>query len=397
MDSFRRAQGAFAILFIVILVIASTLNFAAQLPLFRGKLDQLPENSGLNKVIGAIDHVANGSILEQEFLVHSHSLLQVLLGKEESGGFEIVKSGHGELDYGNFYPILTLQTEEYALRMRLLRDYLSGKGSEVVFINAMDLYDRGYSSYSSGLPVNDQNAISDALLYYLQSYGVDFLDSRQILKASSLQPEQYRYNTDIHWTVEAGFEVFTAVIKKLSDEYDLNLDPDFYYTNPDNYKHTLYPQSYVGALGRRAGIPFSGTDDFLFIEPDFPTQFTMEYTRGNMAYTVTGDFNEALINQSYWDNGYLYASYLGGVTSWKRITNRQSQTGPRFLFICDSYAMPVISFLAPMASEIHVICPSADQPLDLEQYVLEHEFDFVFVEYYPGNITEQGFDFFTIL
>ena len=394
MKFFRRAQSAFAILFIAALAIVSILNFATRLPLFQSKLNQLPADSGLNDAIHTVDYVANSSILGEEELVYSHSLLQVLLGKEESGGFEIIKGNNGELDYGNFYPVLTTNTEEYALRMRRLLDYESSRDSHVMFINAIDLFNRDKSNYAADLPVNDQNTISDAMLYYLQSYGVDYLDSRKVLKESSLSPDQYRYNTDIHWTVEAGFEVFAGIIEKLSYEYDLDLDPDSFYKNPDNYKKSVFPQSYVGILGQRAGTPFSGKDDFLFIEPDFETQFTLEYIRNNTEYTMTGDFKEALINHSYWDNGNLYASYLSGQTQWKRITNERSQTGPRFLFICDSFAMPIISFLAPMASEIHVICPLTDQPPDLEEYVLEQDFDFVFVEYYPGNITEQGFDFF---
>ena len=394
MKFFRRAQSAFAILFIAALVIVSILNFATRLPLFRSKLNQLPADSGLNDAIHTVDYVANSSILGEEELVYSHSLLQVFLGKEESGGFEIIKGNNGELDYGNFYPVLTTNTEEYALRMRRLLDYESSRDSHVMFINAIDLFNRDKSSYAADLPVNDQNTISDAMLYYLQSYGVDYLDSRKILKESSLPPDQYRYNTDIHWTVEAGFEVFAGLIEKLSDEYDLDLDPDSFYKNPDNYKKSVFPQSYVGILGQRTGTPFSGKDDFLFLEPDFETQFTLEYIRNDTEYTVTGDFKEALINHSYWDSGNLYASYLSGQTQWKRITNERSQTGPRFLFICDSFAMPIISFLAPMASEIHVICPLTGQPPDLEEYLLEQDFDFVFVEYYPGNITEQGFDFF---
>ena len=394
MKFFRRAQSAFAILFIAALAIVSILNFATRLPLFQSKLNQLPADSGLNDAIHTVDYVANSSILGEEELVYSHSLLQVLLGKEESGGFEIIKGNNGELDYGNFYPVLTTNTEEYALRMRRLLDYESSRDSHVMFINAIDLFNRDKSNYAADLPVNDQNTISDAMLYYLQSYGVDYLDSRKILKESSLPPDQYRYNTDIHWTVEAGFEVFAGLIEKLSDEYDLDLDPDSFYKNPDNYKKSVFPQSYVGILGQRTGTPFSGKDDFLFLEPDFETQFTLEYIRNNTEYTMTGDFKEALINHSYWDNGNLYASYLSGQTQWKRITNERSQTGPRFLFICDSFAMPIISFLAPMASEIHVICPLTGQPPDLEEYLLEQDFDFVFVEYYPGNITEQGFDFF---
>lgn len=394
MNFFRRAQSAFAILFITALAIVSILNFATRLPLFQSKLSQLPAKSGLNDMINTVDYIANSSILGEEELVSSHSLLQVLLGKKESGGFEIIKGDNGELDYGNFYPVLTTNTEEYALRMRRLQDYESSRDSHVIFINAIDLFNRDNSRYAADLPVNNQNTISDAMLYYLQSYGVDYMDSRKILKKSSLSPEQYRYNTDIHWTVEASFEVFASLIEKLSDEYDLDMDPDSFYTNPDNYKKSIFSQSYVGILGQRSGISFSGRDDFLFIEPDFQTQFTLEYIRNNTEYIVTGDFNEALINHSYWDNGNLYASYLSGQTPWKKITNELSQTGPRFLFICDSFAMPMISFLAPMASEIHVISPLAEQSLNLEKYVLEHDFDFVFVEYYPGNITEQGFDFF---
>ena len=395
MNFTRRAQSFFAILFIVMSAIFSILNFITRLPLFQSKLRQLPEGSGLNNVVGMVDYVANSSILGEEKLIYTHSQLEVLFRKKESGGFEIIKGNNGELGYGNFYPILTGHTEEYALRVSRFRDYESSRGCPLIFINAIDLYDRENSSYAADLPINDQNAISDAMLFYLQSYDVDYLDSRKVLKDSALQPEAYRYNTDIHWTVEASFQVFAALIEKLSLGYDLELDPDYFYRNPDNYSKTAYLQSYIGILGQRSGTPFSGWDDFLFIEPDFQTRFTFEYRKDNIDYTVTGDFKEALINHSYLDNGNLYASYLSGQTPWKRIYNELSQDGPRLLFVCDTFAMPLISFLAPIASEIHVICPSADRTLDLEEYVMAFDFDFVFVEYYPGNITEDRFHFFT--
>lgn len=407
MKPLTRAKGIAAVALLLVIGFYAIVNDVSQMPENLQTLGDMTPPSGLADVrysVEWIENVLNDNVAYKTEFVEVHSYLQLLMGKEETTNFDIIRSRNGETDYGNFYPVVSADIPELAQRMKRMRDYVATRGTTVLFWNTLSLYTRGYSDYAPGLPAYDQNPDADAMLYYLQSYGVDYLDSRAALAGSELPPEAYRFKTDHHWTVQAAFESFRALVRKLDDDYGAGLDPDGFYADPANYSSILYPQSFLGTLGRRAGIPFSGLDDFTLIWPRFETSFTVEAVSGDSLRWVTGSFEESLLDMYYMKTNPIYTTapytaYLGGNSAYKRIVNHNNPDGPRMLIIYDSFALPAVTFLASVMGEIHMLWPlatdSVQSPLDITAYIAEHDFDYIIVELYPGNFNRESFSFFT--
>jgi hypothetical protein len=337
------------------------------------------------------------NILEREKFIDTYTYLQVLLGKEESGGFDKVKDKHGVLNYTSFYPVDTLPMQEYALRVKRLSDSVSENGSQVFAVNPPSLYLRGKMDYSVGLPFLNNNYLQDAYLYHLQSLGIHYLDLRETLKGHDILPEDYFFRTDHHWKIETIFAAFGDIVEMMDDYYDTNLDSDNFYKDISNYNTVLYPAAYLGSMGRSSGIAFSGIDDFTLIWPKFQTDFVFDYGHVHLE----GDFEKALISKSHFstDDPYgsygLYGAYLGGNPNVGVITNRLKPEAPSLLIINDSFGTPLATFLALLFSEVTVIWPTADNPIDIEDYLRQHTFDFIMIEQYEGNLNnEKAFSYF---
>jgi hypothetical protein len=208
----------------------------------------------------------------------------------------------------------------------------------------------------------------------------------------------YRFKTDHHWTIEATFEVFRALVKKLDDDYGANLDPDGFYSDIANYNVRKYQNCFLGSLGRRSGIVFSGFDDFTLIWPKFKTDFRKDYIDTKGRNSREGELIDSLMSLQYMNgaNGYdsmVFNVYESGY-SWAKITNKMNPNGPKLFMIHDSQAQPLSAFLAPLFSEIHLTWPLADgTKMDIEQYVRDHagEFDYIIIGTFATNLGAGDF------
>jgi hypothetical protein len=354
------------------------------------------------KWIGETENAVNTNIWKRFDFIDSYAYMQVLMGKSESGAFDVVQGLDRDIVWGNLYQKVTDNLDEYALRVKRLGDFAARHGARTLFLNPLALVVRGHSRYSAGIPAYDENPDQEAMLFYLQSLGVDYLDGRESLENSSLPKSLYRFRTDHHWTIEASFEVFKSLVEKLDRDYGANLDPDGFYRDIGNYNVRKFPGSFLGSLGRRSGAVFSGFDDFTVIWPKFETEFVKEWRNTFGMNLSEGDITESLLSLERWSlpadayNGATkYDTYAGHI--WAKITNKLKPNGPKLMMIHDSQAQPLYVFLAPLFSEMYLIWPEAPgEKENVEKYVREHadEFDYVIVERAPSNWNEEGFDFF---
>jgi len=405
MKRFQFMQKACAVMFLVAIFAFSAFNIYVEGPsLINGiKMLALPkESSELKRYVQGAENVVNTNIAERIKFIEFYAYLQKLMGKKESGGFDIVQSDQGELIYANFYAAVPDRMSEYARRMWRMSIQADKHDAKVMFVNPTDMYVRGYSNYYAGLPAYDQNDSQDALLYYLQSYGVEWLDTRSALYVSGLPLEKFQYKTDHHWTTEAAFEAFRAIVERLNERFDANLDPSGFYRNIDNYNAQTYPDSFLGTLGQRSGLIFSELDDFTLIWPKFDTEYIWEAYREDRGITEKrGDFVDALLltyalrTDDPYETG-LYAAYMGGSNAWVKLTNTLNPNGPKLFLVHDSYSLPLASFLSQLFSEIHMVWPLAPgQPIDIEEYLQDNEFDYIIVALYSGNLNGSAFAFYT--
>ena len=88
------------------------------------------------------------------------------------------------------------------------------------------------------------------------------------------------------------------------------------------------------------------------------------------------------------------AAYLTGLYPYRIIRNNQNTGGPKALVIGDVHMLPVSTFLATGAGELHLIWPYTLPTADtLPEFINLHDFDIVLVGLNPHRLTGAGLGF----
>lgn len=350
-------------------------------------------NWGISNKLAAAAEAANGSVLYQDQFQNIGGKAHLMLQQQTLNGYSIVHRENGELSYANFYPYEFHDYSEPALQMQQLALAAEEQGTSLLFINCGEPFaaieDEGVGQWA-----NDLNPRSDAFLRALHGYGVDYLDSRVILTNSDLSSDEYTYRTEPHWTTQAAFEVYAGLVE------ELNIQGGNY--QQGDFRLTFFSDCYLGKLGKIAGATYAGYDDFVLIEPEFETDFTMSYWKNDIHDTVRGDFGSTLLDRHWMEsaNPYendMYSIYLTEVYPFRMIENHMIEDGSKVLVIGDSFMLPVAAFLATSTSELHLLSPySLPEGVEsLIDYVEDNEFDQIIVGLNPGTLYEGGFNFLT--
>lgn len=419
MKTYRYAQGVAAMLVLLLLISCFVYTVTTDLQLRDGVRESLARSMAPGAMGTAVQDVT--ATVEKAFensvsLKEAFAYLQRVMGKREIKDFQYVKADSGQLLFGSFYDPVPSWYLDLAMEIRKLSDYAAIYGAQTLFINVPDIFVRGETTIPEGIPAYDRNAHQDALLYHLQSLGVDTLDMRTALLDTSLSPDRYIYKTDYRWTNEAAFEAFVCLVDILNTRYNAQLDPEGIYCDKDQYEITTYASAMLGSLGRSAGLPYSGTEDLTVILPTFETRFVYEQTGqclgretgtqtqiGNSTYAtkrISGSFADTLFNSGHVSaktpyTGNSESVYLNDLAGNSLIQNELMPEGKRVLFLCDSYALPLAAFLASTVGEVRIVRINApivmDRNLDVKSLIRDGQFDYVLVEQFPGNFDLEVF------
>lgn len=137
------------------------------------------------------------------------------------------------------------------------------------------------------------------------------------------------YRTDHHWTSEGAYLAYVRLGATLG-----------YTPFPrDVFKKEVVCDTFLGTSAARAGFPF--------ITPD---RITLWRYGGDEDFSVTRNGSTAVFNGLY-DMGQIsagdpYAVFLGGNCGILEINRGEADTRPTLLVIRDSFAAPVLPFLA---------------------------------------------------
>ena len=326
-----------------------------------------------------------------------YSGLQVLLQKLETRNFSYIKDEEGFLHRGSFYRSLNMDVMSYAKRIARLKEAVSPSHTPVLFVAAPDRYDYRKAPIPSGYPVDVISPRNmDELLLDLRFLLVDTLDLRYSSLAAWPREDLF-YRTDSRWTTQAAFEAFRTIVTELEEKHNLSLDPRKFYRNPENYRVITYPQHFLGNFGKSTGIPFSGgLEDFSFALPNFETSFQVR----SGSWRAEGPFDASVINMKHLaepdprKSSNLLNIYLDGERSAYDIRNLSLADAPRILIIGDSFFIPVAAYLAPACSQVTMLSISADTPEDIEEHVLEHQYDCIIIAYNSASIKDEAFPYF---
>lgn len=404
MNHFFMKKYIFAGIFVFILFTFGITNFMYQFEetsITFHKYKKINNQADVKKLISKVENTVNDELLGKISFIETYGYVQNLLGKNEVDNFTYGKDKNGFLNYASFYREDDPKLMEYAKQIRRLKESVESIGTKTLFINPPGKYVRNISVYDKGFPVNDINKVQDEFLLYLHNNGVETLDLRKPILESGLPYEKLFYKTDHHWTVEAAFLGFSAIVDDMESRYGENLDPNRFYRDLSNYNTYYYPESMLGSIGRNTGINYSGLDDFTLITPKFETDLVWEASDlDGDTKRKEGSFEEAILQLDLLASSKAYSiskydTYIETINPWDKITNKNNPDGPKILCIRDSYFSPTLSFLSPLFSEIHMIWPLAtSNGVNIEKYLEENDFDYVFIELYPHNIKEEAFTFF---
>lgn len=357
----------------------------------------------VSKTVSALDESIIDSMYGRMEFIETYSYIQVLLDKREFNNFTYIKDEDGYLHYVSFFEEDTDDMEEYARRLKRLQDYVEPNGTKVLFFITPGKYVRGVTDFRTGMPINDTDYLVDELLFYLNRYGIETVDCRKYIPNDSLTIQDAFFKTDHHWKIPAAFTATKVLVEEMEEKFGVDLDPDDYYLNPEQYERVLYRQGMLGSMGRKTGANFGGLEDFEAFWPKFENH----YDRSCMGmtdeteYHFNGTTEETLMNTNillkhrdiYSDS--QYSLYLNTLRPYERIINEDNPDGCRIFAIRDSYFSPMMVFLAPMCGQIDAIWSLEEsESLDIESYVKENEFDYIIMEIYPYNIKGEAFNFF---
>ena len=399
MHTVSKARAAFAIIFFAGIIGWGVWNVYSQGPRIIEGMSATDSPRSIQDVREVSDklQILTRQNFEGKYLAWElHADIQQALGKLEMNNFSVIKAPDGRLYRGGLYPIYIEDAQKLASDIADFAEAAAENGTKILYLGTPDIVAKGTEG-TRHLPVNmpyrDYNIASDALLYVLREKGVPYIDTRYSFLMHGFLPEDISPKTSLLLSGEAAFAVFTYLVEGLERRFSLALDPDGFYRDPGNYSMTLYPEFFMGELGKETGPGFSGLDDFTAVTPAFDTEFAYEALDmfGNTTI-ANGNAEETLLNPDalvYYENLYrLYPQsyYRHTNTTWSRVENRLNPDGPKILFIHDFYTAQVIGHLAPLCGELHTLAFQENMSASALEYIQDNNFDYVIISFFPENL-----------
>lgn len=405
MKRYFTKKVATAFVFITILFTLSFLNLKVAYPTLKENVTSYwtaneSKWDNLSTLVGSLSSTMSDKVFEKYTSIEAYGYLQKLINKTEINNFEVVKAKDGSLHY-TYFTSGPNNVDALVDRMERLKEAGSKAGSKVMYVMTPDKYIIGTTEFEKGIPYNYANETADNFLTELEKQNIDTMDFRELMKEDGKYTTDSFYKTDHHWKVESAFWAFTKFVDALESKYGFNFPNKELYLNLDNYNQITYQDSYIGSMGRKEGILYSGAEDFTFIYPKFDTNYYFYAQNGYEDVKTEGRFEQAITFTSllsgkgdiYDAQNDKYFTYMNGNPGFVEINNFNEPDGAKVLFIKDSLMVPVASFFSLGCSKIYMIDPRYYSG-NIEDVIDQYEFDYIFVSYTPQNLTEEFFPFY---
>jgi len=392
MNHFFYKKAVVAICFVIVICTGFALNI-------RSLEVNFEPNMSIAENIANIENAVNEQTIGKFEFINFFGYLQRLLGKNEINNFEVVKDEQGFLHY-TFFASGPKISDELVENLCEFRDGIQNKKTNFLYVMSPDKNIPGYTSFAKGIPNSYSNETADLFLESLEKQNINYVDIRKELFPSDVELGQLFYRTDHHWKVETAFGAFDKLIRKLNNMYGWNLKKLDKVTNLENYNKITYKNSYLGSMGRKNGVAYSGVDDFTLIYPKFDTDYVYCMKNGDLEMKTSGKFDQALLSMKpfrfsgsqYEAMADKYSSYLYGNHGVAHIKNNQVN-GPKIAIVKDSFMVPVASFLSTVCSDIYLLDTRYYDESILEYINNKKDLDCVIVSYNPQDLTEDFFVF----
>ncbi len=363
---------------------------------FTTNLDQSNLLELLRQNISAAEQLFSNNIGLRERYIDIYGAMQAVAGENitQDDAFTVVRL---ENDY------LIFETESYsderlsayAENLSAFEQHLSGQGIPMVYFQAP--YKLDYQN--PGLPYGIEDTANDnanRLIGFLQQQSVTYTDLRQSIKQSGLDHYSLFFSTDSHWTPEAALWASEQIAEQLN-QYGMEIDLSK--LSIDNYNAQTYENWFLGSQGKRMGVLYAPPDDFTLLTPKFESELTLTIPSKEM--TRTGDFEQTMLFYEHLEtrdyyNLDPYTVYLGGDYPISYSTCQTAANDTKLLVIKDSFARPVVSFMAQCVSELYTIDLRYLDTITAVEYIEQVKPDAVIILYNPGVIQNgESFQFGT--
>ena len=341
------------------------------------------KNDGVSGLIdGAISGLESGvndAVIGRTGYINLYGLTARVLNKhyiiETSGGNSVVKDNTGQLEFIT-NPV---DTQPYVDKIADLKKIYDEIGAKTLYVQTPVKPIEGYIEMPEGI-TDYSNINSDNLLSQLQAAGIKTLDLRENIKTSGIDYSELFYNTDHHWKTETAFWAAGEVKNYLNEEFGLNLDPNNFYTNSDNYQSIFYEKNFLGSQGRRVGKYYGGVDDYTLMLPKYDTDYSVTINKSNNSSHIDGTFEEAIVKYDLVNAKDIftnrYAAYFGADYPEVIVKNNKADNDLKVLIFKDSFGIPFSAFFSTMVSETRLM-DTRYYTGDLESYIREYNPDVV--------------------
>mgnify|MGYP000846759986 CR=1 FL=1 len=197
------------------------------------------------------------------------------------------------------------------------------------------------------------NDNADRLLTALQEEQVPIYDMREGYFHAGMSQSELFFNTDHHWTIPGALMATRLLAQEINQYLDSDIDSTLF--TEESFQFEVFEDFFLGSLGKRVGVSYSGLADFTVVTPKFDTEFTVSIFNYGAWSTKEGSFSDAILVSDFLDPNLpvetnRYAAYNGD-HEIIRIQNHEVK-GKKILMIKDSYGLPIYSFLACGVEEV---------------------------------------------
>lgn len=214
-----------------------------------------------------------------------------------------------------------------------------------------DKSDDSVTEFPKGIP-HGYTQMLDEYKAFMDNNGINYIESKQTLLAENNNFYSWFYKSDPHWNVHAAYSMARKTAEYLNDEFSIATDAAA--LDDDNFKLTVYENSFLGGYGGKLGN--SWKEDMEILYPVTSTDFHVEIP----GYSIdkTGSFENTLIDQSRLKPGNTsYRAFLYGDYPLVHIENNNCQNGTKILVIKFSYADPLCPYLACTSQYVDMLDP----------------------------------------
>lgn len=264
---------------------------------------------------------------------------------------------NGIVEVDGYYSGVCRRADQSVISDRLteLSEYCESLGSCFFYLNAPIKFCRNDADICGVLDFSNEN--EDDLLSRLSERGVEYLDIRESIHEQGYDHHQMYFKTDHHWLPETGLWAAREIVQKLNRACGFNFELSG--IQDDDINKTVYPKHFLGSQGKKVTLAKAEPEDISLLYPDYDTEFHYEIM--NLGVNTEGDFS-IFYDMHYMEEpdyykGHPFAAYIYGNQPLEQIENRRLDNGKRLLVIHDSYALPVIPFLALKAQYVDAIDP----------------------------------------